>query len=107
MKKQNKIMVIISQDERIRRQMLQRLAVKLGFAITAGDANKIIKQSPFDYDLTTAYFILAETHDFRKHPQTTQRLYEMAVQGIAVVVGVKKLPPEYEFICEIYTENNI
>jgi hypothetical protein len=105
-KKSNKIMVAVSPDSNRRATMVARIAVDLGFARTQGDAGKIIRQTPYDYDLANCYFVLAERYNLRESPVTTQRLYELAATGIAVVIGVKKVPPEMEFLCEIYTPQN-
>lgn len=101
-KKQNKIIVAISSDERERKAMLQRIAIDLGFAMTPADAGKIIQSTPQDFDLVNTYFVLASTYNFRESPITTHKLYELAAHGIAVVVGVKKLYPEHEFMCVAY-----
>ena len=106
MKKANKIIAVVSQDKAQRQAMLKRLTVQLGFAQTLGDAAKIIRQTPYDYDLASCYFVLAESYNLRESPITTQRLYELAATGIAVVIGVKKIPPEMEFICDVYTSQN-
>ena len=102
MKKENKIMVVVSGEEKTRLQMIKRLAIDLGFAITVTDAGKIIKATPHDFDLSQAYFVLAGTYNFRESPATTQKLYELAARGICVIVGVKKMYPEFEFICSQY-----
>jgi hypothetical protein len=106
MKKSNKIIAAVSPDRAQRQTMIRRLAVQSGFAKTPGDAAKIIRQTPYDYDLANCYFILAETYNLRESPVTTQRLYELAATGIAVIVGMKKVPPEMEFFCDIYTPQN-
>ena len=103
MKKPNKIIVCQSPFEDDRTGMAAKLLVKFGFARTQGDAKKIIVFSPFDIDLTGAYFVAAKTFNFRTSANTTQRLFEMALRGNLVLVGVKKVPPEMEFMCEIYT----
>ena len=103
MKKSNKIIVCLSQHEEDRLQMLARLLVNFGFARTNGDAKKIIAFSVFDIDLTTAYFTAVKTFNFRTSANTTQRLFQMALSGNLVLVGAKKIPPEMEFMCEIYT----
>ena len=106
MKKANKIIVVVSPDKAQRQTMIQRLTIQLGFARTMGDAAKIIRQTPYDYDLASCYFVLAESYNLRESPITTQRLYELSVMGIAVVVGTKRVPPEMEFLCDIYTPQN-
>lgn len=101
-KKQNKIIVAISPDERERKAMVNRIAIDLGFAITPADAAKIIRMTPLDYDLVNTYFVLAYSYNLRESPITTHRLYELAARGIAVVIGTKKLYPEHEFMCNSY-----
>ena len=102
MKKLNKIMVCVSNNDSERRRMIQRLTVDIGLATIPSDAAKLIKTSPHDYDLTRAYIVVAETYNFRESPITTQRLYEMAARGMAVIIGVKQLQKEFEFICEAF-----
>lgn len=101
-KKDNKIIVAISPDSHERRSMIRRIAIDLGFANTPSDADKIIRGSAQDFDLVNTYFVLAETCNLRESPITTHRLYELAARGIAVVVGVKRLYPEHEFMCRPY-----
>ena len=103
MRKQNKIIVCLSQHEDERLQMIARLLVKFDFARTPGDAKKIIVFSAFDIDLSNAWFVAAKIFNFRTSANTTQRLFEMALRGNLVLVGAKKIPPEMEFMCEIYT----
>jgi hypothetical protein len=98
--KQNKIIVAVHTDNKKRTEILQRLAVKLGFARTPSDAAKIIRTSVYDIDLSEAYFVLSDNYNFRESPITTQRLFELAARGIAVMVGVKKIPKEFEIFCE-------
>ena len=107
MKKQYKIMAVVASDEGDRRRMVQRLAVRLGFARTPGDAGKIIRENVWDYDLANAYFVLAYQFNFRDSPQAAQQLFRLAAQGLAVVVGCRRVPREYEFLCEVYTEQDI
>lgn len=102
MKKQNKIIVAVSPDMGERQQMVRKLAITHGFARTPSDAGKIVRQSPHDYDLPSAYFVLADTYNFRESPITTYRLIEMAARGMAVIVGTRRLPKEAEIYCEIY-----
>lgn len=99
-------MVIVDSDQDIRRRLIARLATELGFARTASDAAKIVRTTPYEFDLSTAYFVLAHTYDFRKSTITTQRLYEMAARGMAVVVGVNRLPSDFEFCCKAYYKND-
>ncbi len=102
MKKQNKIIVAIAPDEQTRAAMVKRIAISMGFAQTPGDAAKIIRKSPHDVNLDETYFVLAYNYNLKESPTTTLRLVAMAAKGIAVVVGVKRLPPEMEFLCESY-----
>lgn len=102
--KQNKIIVAISPDPEQRLEIIKRVLVNLGFALIPGDAAKLIKSSVYDIDLTTAYFVCADNFNFRESEITRQRLYELAARGIAVIVGVKRLPREFEFICEAIYE---
>lgn len=103
MRKQHKIIVCQSHSEQERQTMVAKTLVKHGFARTPSDAKKIIAFSPFDVDLPTAYFVAAQSYDFRSSANLTQRLYEMAARGFLVVVGVKRVPREMEFICDIHT----
>jgi hypothetical protein len=102
MKKDRKIIVAVGSTEAERKKMLSRIIVDLGFALNSSDADKIIRQTPQDYDLANAYFVFASLANLRESPITTHRLYELAATGIAVVVGVRKLYPEHEFCCRAY-----
>ena len=48
----------------------------------------------------SATMFVRPTHNLRDSPITRQRLYELAARGIAVIIGVKHLQAEFEFICE-------
>ena len=102
MKKDNKIIVAISADERAREAMIKRIIIDMGFAQTVTDAGKIIRGTPHDYDLQNSYFVFATSYNLRESPATTHRLTCMAAAGIAIVIGVKKLYPEHEWICQPY-----
>lgn len=102
MKKQNKIIAAVSPDSAVRASMLRQLAVRLGFALTKSDAAKIIRKDIYQIDLSLAYFVFCDGVNLRTSPATTQKLYEMAARGIAVVVGCKSIPRELEFICEAF-----
>lgn len=95
-------MLVVSADEKERRSMIRQLLVKLGFAMTPSDADKLIRATPQDYDLVNSYFVVAVNYNLRETPLTTHRLYELAARGIAVIVGSKRLYPEHEFICHPY-----
>lgn len=102
MKKQNKIIVAVSPDATVRASMLKQLAIRLGFALTKSDASKIIRSDIYQIDLSLAYFVLCDNVSLRGSTATTQRLYEMAARGIAVVIGCKAIPREFDFICETF-----
>lgn len=101
-KKNNKIMVCVSPDAAVRHTMVCELLMRIGLATIRSDSRKIIKHSIYDIELSEAYFIAVDDFNFRESPSTTQRLYELAARGIAVVVGARKLPREFEFLCDIY-----
>jgi len=102
MKKQNKIIVAVSPNDDIRRELLARITVDLGFALTPGDAKKIIRLSVDDIDLDTAYYVLALNYTFRGAVVTNQKLYELAARGLAVIVGARAISREYQFLCEAH-----
>ena len=105
--KRNKLIICVGTDDQERRRLIQRVAIKLGFALTPGDANKLIQNSPRDFDLSEAYFVIAHTYNLNESPHTTHQLYRLAVQGVAVIIGVKKLQPQYEQMCEVYNQGDI
>lgn len=102
LKKEGKIFVIVSPDSQERMKLLARLAVRLGFARVPSDAQKIISSDIRSINLATAYFVLCANYNFRGATITNQLLYEMAARGICVAVGVRSLPREYEFICQVF-----
>ena len=101
-KKQNKIIVAVSQDDRLRYNMIQQIVVRLGFALTPSDAQKIIQSDINTIDLSKSYFVFVATYNLRYSPMTTHRLYELSARGIAVVIGIKKLYQVHEFITVPY-----
>lgn len=101
MKKQNKIIVVVDPTLKNRRETIGRLLVDMGFARIKTDAAKLIRSSPHDFDLQSAYFVVADNYNLRSSPLTTQRLLEMACRGMAVVVGSRSLPREFEFCCQV------
>lgn len=105
--KKNKIIVALCPDDKIREKMVQKLAVRLGFARNETDAKRIIRTNGQDYDLPDSYFVFAYNYSLRRSPETTHRLYQMALSGIAVVVGVKRVYPEHEFMCEMYYPDEV
>ena len=107
MPKHNKIIVCVSTDDSERIAMIQRLLVKNGLALTAGDARKIIRQTPSDFDLSSTYFVAASHYDLGSSTIITPQLFRLASSGILVIVGVKKIKPIFEFMCEAYFQGDI
>jgi len=105
--KHNKIIVCVCSDDHERRQMVQRVAIKLGFALTMSDANKVVRHTPRDFDLSESYFIIAASYNLNESPHTTHQLYRLAIQGVAVVVGVKRLQPLFEPMCYVYYQGDL
>ena len=56
LKKENKIFVAACPDVRTRRQMISRLAVRLGIAQMASDADKLIREDLYSCDLSPGFF---------------------------------------------------
>ena len=102
MAKTHKIHVAISPDPEVRAAMVRQIVVDLGFARTRTDAAKLIRATPYDTDWANAYFLFAETYNLRDSNITTQKMYELAARGFAVVIGVKKLPAVLEFLCTVH-----
>ncbi len=102
LKKEHKILVVVSPEPAERKRLLSRLAVRLGFALIPSDAAKIISNDIYGIDLATAYFVFCSSYNFRGAVLTNQRLYEMAARGLCVAVGVRSIPREYEFICKVF-----
>lgn len=61
LKKEHKILVVVSPEPAERKRLLSRLAVRLGFALIPSDAAKIISTDIYGIDLATAYFVFAAT----------------------------------------------
>lgn len=101
-KKENKIQVVIAPTVQEREKMIARLAIRYGFAQIVSDAVKIIRKDIYSFDLSTTYFVLCSSYNFRGSVITTQRLYELAARGICVIVGAKSLPREYEFVSQTF-----
>lgn len=102
--KQNKLIVAVHPDTNQRIEIMRRLIIKHGFAFTRTDANKLITSGVHAADTIGAYFVIADNFRFHESPLTLSRLYQMAAQGIFVLLGSKTLPRQYEFICEAYFE---
>lgn len=102
--KQNKIIVAVASDDKVRQRIIQRILMELNFAYTPTDANKLIRVNVHSVILQNAYYVCADNFRFSESPITLQRLYEMAARGIAVILGAKHIPSQYEFICEAYYE---
>ena len=99
-------MVCVAPAQGDRLNMLAAVAMNCGFALIRSEARKLIANSIDDVDIPSAYFILADNYDFRCSDTTNQRLFEMAARGIAVIVGVRKLPAVYEPFCTVYYPEN-
>ncbi|KAA6342243.1 hypothetical protein EZS27_009973 [termite gut metagenome] len=106
-KKENKIMVIVSEDVKQRETMMRYLIVKLGFARIPSDAAKIINKDIRFIDISTAYFVFCTNYNFRVSPITNQRLYELAARGIAIVLAVRRLPREYEIMSQPFYPSDL
>jgi len=98
--KQNKIIAVVESDPEVRRKLIQRTLIDLRLAMIPSDADKLIIRSIYDISLENAYFVCADNFSFSDSPGTLDRLINMAAHGLAVVVGVKRIPARYEFICE-------
>ena len=101
--KTNKIKVVVAPDMDERRTALAKLAIGARFALTISDAKKIIRSDLLTGDFCSAYFILCDQYSFRGSTYSTQKLFELAARGMFVAVGVKSLPREYQFLCDIFT----
>lgn len=101
-RKEYKIQAVIAPSPDERETLMAKLAVRFGFARIPSDGRKLITRDIYSVDLSTAYFVMCSNYNFRGATITNQRLYEMAARGILVVVGVRSLPREYEFICTAY-----
>lgn len=102
-----RIICCICTDDSERLQMIKKVLVKKGLASTPGDAAKLIKPNPSDFDAVDSYYIAASLYNLKSSDTITNQLYRMAASGILVVVGLKKLQPEYEFMCESYYQGQI
>lgn len=100
-KKENKIMVVVASTPEERLSSVAKLAVRLKFASINSDAKKIVTRDISTIDLSTSYFVFCSNFNMRTSPSTTQKLIELAARGIAVIVGVKSIQREYEFISQI------
>lgn len=106
-RKEYKIHVVIAASQDEREKLMAKLAVRFGFAKIPSDGGKLITRDIYSVDLSTAYFVMCSNYNFRGATITNQRLYELAARGILVVVGVRNLPREYEFICTAYYANDL
>ena len=64
LKKEHKILVVVSPEPAERKRLLSRLAVRLGFALIPSDAAKIISNDIYGIDLATAYFVFLQQLQF-------------------------------------------
>ena len=106
-KKSNKIMTCISPVNIQRTKLACELALRFRLSTIRSEARKILKHSVYDIELSEAYYVLVDDFNFRESPSTTQRLYELAARGIAVIVGCRKLPREFEFLCDTYNPEHL
>ncbi|MCR5139481.1 MAG: hypothetical protein K6B45_04885 [Bacteroidaceae bacterium] len=53
------------------------------------------------------YFVLADFLDFRHSPELIERLYQLSLSGLAVVVGTSYLPEKYRFLCKVWYESDL
>jgi hypothetical protein len=100
--KDNKITVVVSPDAEERASMVAAVALGRGFARTQSDARKLVRQFTHDFDMNSAYFILAGTHDFKRSEIDFHLLTRIASSGICVVIGVRRLPAEFAWCCNVY-----
>lgn len=94
-----KIKVVVGSNGERQRKM-REILVESGLAVNMADAGKLIKPSVHDVKIHDAYFIAADNFDFRESPITLQRMFQCATAGLLVLVGCKKLPHEFEFLCD-------
>ena len=90
-RKEHKIMVAVAPTIEDQERLMARIAVRYGYGI----------------DLSTAYFVMASGYNFRGGTITNQRLFELAARGLFVLVGCKRIPREYEFICKAFFETDL
>lgn len=105
--KEHKILVAVAPTIEEQERLMARLAVRFGLARIPSDAMKLISHDVYDIDLSTAYFVMASGYNFRGATITNQRLYELAARGLLVLVGAKRIPREYEFICRAFFEDSL
>ena len=105
--KEYKIMVAVAPTVEAQDRLMARIAVRYGFARIPSDAMKIITRDVYGIDLSTAYFVMASGYNFRGGTITNQRLFELAARGLFVLVGCKRIPREYEFICKAFFETDL
>ena len=95
-----KIIAVVEPDQAARRKLIQRTLVDLKLAAIPSEADRLISRSVYDIDLNNAYVVCADNFSFSDSPATLDRLIRLAAHGLAVVVGVKRIPARYEFICD-------
>ncbi len=99
--KQYKIIVCLSKDEHVRKEMVKKIVVRLGFAKINSDAAKLIRNSPHDFS-HGSHFVFAHSYNFRSSPITTHELIKNALNGDAIVIGAKRIPSEYQAFTVAY-----
>lgn len=97
-----RIFLVVSPDERQRREAVETLAVRHGFALTRADARKIIASSLDEAVLSLdPWFVMASTVHPRVSAQVWIHLYRIALSGRFVLVGVQRVPRDLDFMFEV------
>ncbi len=96
------IFCCVSGDLKIRRKMIARLAVDMKLAVIPSDAMKLIQGDVFSIDLMNDYLILCDTVDLNENTWILKTLFRRAVMGAPVVIGVKKVTKQMEYMCSIH-----
>ena len=100
--KEHKVIICLSNDPEERAAMVAAVMLGRGFARTQSDARKLVRQFTHDFDLNTAYFIAAATHNFKFSDLPFLTLVQQAACGMSIVIGAKSVPAEFAFCCTLY-----
>lgn len=99
-----RIFLVVAPDEQQRRQMVETLAVRHGFALTRSDARKIIRSGLDEQILVEdPWFVLAATVHPRVSTQVYIHLYRIALSGRFVLIGASRVPRDMDFMFEVVT----
>lgn len=100
----HKIFAVIESNDSLRRSLVEKQFIRCGFALTPSDAHKVILSS-IDESITyyEPYFVASYFADSNLSNSTFERLYNFALQGRLVLLGMKKLPRGLEFMFDILT----